>query len=463
MESLDTYRISEGILKMKLTVVGSGYVGLVSGVCLAKVGHDVTCVDINPDIVERLNRGEPHIYEIGLEDALSDVLSRGLFRAQTDLDTALDDCELVLIAVGTPSHEGAIDLQYIGMAARQIGEYIAKNNQHISVVVKSTVIPGTTDTYVRGEIEKASGKSFPAFGLGMNPEFLREGNALEDFATPDRIVLGADDERTKERLTKLYAPWDVDKVYVNSRTAELSKYANNCLLALQISAMNEIANLSARLSGIDALDVVKIVGLDKRWSPILEDGTRITPQITTYHTPGCGFGGSCFPKDVQAIHAQGKALGLPMHILNAILDVNNTQPKQVVSILNQAVGPISNKNILILGLAFKPGTDDVRETASLPIVNDLLAHKANISAHDPIATKNFQQALGDNCEFVDFTNDWQDKVEGADIIIVATRWPEYDALKKCNLVNKIVFDARRMFDPSDFEDSTYLTIGRRLL
>lgn len=446
---------------MKLAVIGTGYVGLVSGVCLAAKGHDVTCVDLNPEIVDGLNEGRPHIHENGLEALLGEVIKRGCFRATDNLEAALDGTDLVIVAVGTPSTDGVIDLKFIRTVSQSLGAYIGRTDRHISVVIKSTVVPGTTDTIVREEIEKASGKAFPAFGLGMNPEFLREGEAIEDFSEPDRIVLGHEDPRTLERLEELYAPWSVDKLAVNTRTAEMIKYANNCMLATQISAMNEIANLSAALGGIDPMNIVKGVSLDKRWNPILPGGERANPGILSYLVPGCGFGGSCFPKDVQALRSQGESQQLEMRMLNAVLDVNDQQAGQICRILEQDIGDLSGKSVLLLGLAFKPGTDDVRESASLKIAQDLTARAARVIAHDPIATAQFRKAMGAAAEHIEFVEDWQARAEDCDIIIVATKWPEYSALREMKLSGKVVFDARRMLSAEDVVGATYRTIGLR--
>ena len=446
---------------MKLAIVGTGYVGLVSGVCLASRGHEVVCVDVNPSIVERLNAGEPTIYEKGLPELLAQVRAAGRFRATADLQSALAEVDLVIVAVGTPSEAGVIDLKYVRGVASEIGDYIRRNDRHISVVVKSTVVPGTTDTVVREAIEQASGKSFGAFGLGMNPEFLREGEAIEDFAEPDRIVLGHEDPRTLERLEELYAPWDVDKVRVNTRTAEMIKYANNALLATQISAVNEIANLAAALGGVDVLEVVGGVQLDKRWNPITPTG-RASPQILTYLVPGCGFGGSCFPKDVQALRSQGEAQGLDMRMLNAVLDVNDAQPSQVTQILAREMGALRGRKVLLLGLAFKPGTDDVRESASLKIVDALLEAGAQVTAHDPIATDHFKRAFGERSDAVRFVGSWEEEVAAAEAVIVATRWPDYAPLSDMDLGGKLLFDARRMFRPDSAGGARYLTIGRRM-
>jgi len=445
---------------MKLAIVGTGYVGLVSGVCLAAAGHEVVCVDINPSIVQKLNAGEPTIYEKGLPELLKNVRGAGRFLASSDMKAALGDVGLVIIAVGTPSEDGVIDLRFVRAVAAEIGEFIAISNRPLSVVVKSTVVPGTTDTIVRAEIERASGKRLGEFGLGMNPEFLREGDAIEDFANPDRIVLGYEDDDTLAKLEELYAPWSVDKIRVNTRTAELIKYANNALLATQISAVNEIANLAAALGGVDVMEALKGVHLDKRWSPILESG-RIYPNILTYLIPGCGFGGSCFPKDVQALRSQGEQHGLPMRMMNAVLDVNERQPEQVIDILAREAGELAGRRTLVLGLAFKPGTDDVRESASLKIVDGLLRAGVKVTAHDPVANEPFRKAVGARAKDVAFVDMWEPHVKEADIIVVATRWPDYAPLSDMDLAGKLLFDARRMFKP-DAGGARYLTIGRRI-
>jgi UDPglucose 6-dehydrogenase/GDP-mannose 6-dehydrogenase len=444
---------------MKVTVVGTGYVGLVSGVCFAAKGHDVCCVDVNPEIVRSLNDGEPHIYERGLTNLLHEVLATRRFKADRSLEAALAETDIAIIAVGTPSVDGVIDLSYVRSAARGIGAWLRHTDKFLPVIVKSTVIPGTTDTIVKEEIEAASGKRVGQFGLGMNPEFLREGDAVEDFMAPDRIVLGYEDERTLACLDELYAPWDCDKLRVSTRTAELIKYANNALLATQISAVNEIANLAAAIGGIDVMDVVAGVHLDKRWNPIL-NGARVSPEVLSYLVPGCGFGGSCFPKDVQALRAQGRQLGLPMGVLDAVLTVNARQPDQVVTMLERHLGDLASMTCLVLGLAFKPGTDDVRESPALKIVDGLNRRGANIIAHDPIASANFKVACGPLASAVTFTEDWCSRVAEAQAILVVTRWDEYQGLAELDLKGKVVFDARRMFCRTQFPASTsYLAIG----
>jgi UDPglucose 6-dehydrogenase/GDP-mannose 6-dehydrogenase len=448
---------------MKIAIIGTGYVGLVSGVCLAAKGHEVVCLDLRADVVKKLNRAQPHIHEPGLPELLGRVISEKRFRATLSREDALADATLILIAVGTPSTDGKIDLQYIETAAQQIGAYLKSANRFIAVVVKSTVVPGTTDGLVRKTLEESSGKKIGQFGLGMNPEFLREGNAVTDFMHPDRIVLGHEDEETRRLLVELYQPWSCEKLEVNTRTAEMIKYANNCLLATQISAVNELANLCAKVGNIDVLDVMAGVHLDKRWNPLDAAGQRVKPTILTYLLPGCGFGGSCFPKDVQALRTLGQEGGLPMSLLQAVLDINELQPSQVVALLKTKFDPLAGKKILVLGLAFKPDTDDVRESASLTIIRDLVAECCSVTAHDPVAGVNARKELA-GTPFV-LTEDWQSAVPAADAIVVATKWPEYAELENLArtgvIKEKVLLDARRMFSPKVFLN--YMSIGRRML
>jgi UDPglucose 6-dehydrogenase len=445
---------------MRAAIIGAGYVGLVTGVGLAARGHHVTVVDLDSATVARLNAGEPPIHERGLPDRLRDVVRAGRFRATGMLAEALVGAEIALIAVGTPTRDGAIDLRQVERAARGIGTFLATAEKFLPVVVKSTVVPGTTDGVVRAELTAASGRP-RAFGLGMNPEFLREGEAVADVLAPDRIVLGHEDAVTLAALERLYAPWDCDKLRVNTRTAELIKYANNALLAVQISAANEIAGLASALGGIDAMEVMRGVGLDRRWRPVGADGGRAPAPILDYLVPGCGFGGSCLPKDVQALRTLGRANGQSMRLLDAVLAVNAAQPAQVGAILAADAPPLEGRACLVLGLAFKPGTDDVRDSASLAVVSDLLARGASVTAHDPVAAGNFRRALGTSASRVRFVDDWRGEVAGAEAVVVTTAWPEYRALIQVPLAGKRVLDARRMFAPAELPGARYLAIGRR--
>ncbi len=439
---------------MNIAVVGTGYVGTVSAVGLASVGHNVVTVDLRKEVVDLINQGDPHIYEPGLPELLAKAMATGNFRATTDLADALQDADVALIAVGTPSEEGAIDLSQIRAVSRQIGELLRHRREHLSVVVKSTVLPGTTDTVVKSEIESASGKGAESFGLGMNPEFLREGCAVSDFMNPDRIVLGADDEQTRERLREMYKPWNVDKLEMSTRTAEMVKYANNCLLATQISAINELATVALRVGGIDFRDVVKGVTSDQRWSPIQPDGSRISPQILTYLVPGPGFGGSCFPKDVQAMRSFGKAQGLPMGLLQSVLDINASQPGEAAHLIEQSGKLGSDSRVLILGMAFKPDTDDLRESVSLKIAKAFVDAGATVLVHDPVALETAVAAVPGTRAAAD----WRQAVADVDAVVVATSWKEYGDLPQVlsdSGKSLRILDARGMFRAADFPGSDY--------
>jgi UDPglucose 6-dehydrogenase/GDP-mannose 6-dehydrogenase len=446
---------------MKLTIIGTGYVGFVSGVCLASKGHDVTCLDLRQEVVDNLNRGKPHIHEEGLRSLLSNVLKTKRFRAKKAVVENFGDSELIIIAVGTPPQKGEINLAHVQNAAKLAGNYLHRAKRFVSVIVKSTVVPGTTDTFVRKILERVSGKKLGAFGLGMNPEFLREGAAVEDFLAPDRIVLGHETPETLRHLEELYATWKCDKLRVNSRTAEMIKYVSNCLLATQISAVNELANLAAVLGGIDSNEVMRGIHLDRRWNPILSRGQRAQPGILAYLKPGCGFGGSCFPKDVQALRSLGIAKKTPMRLLQAVLDINEHQPSEVAVLLKRQFGKLKGRRILVLGLAFKPGTDDVRESASLKIIRCLLESGAEIDAHDPVAAANAAAVL--RHRKLHYIPSWQEELGDADGVVVATCWPEYRELAKDALSSarsrKIIVDARRMFRPDELSPAVYLTIG----
>lgn len=446
---------------MKVSVLGTGYVGLVSGICLAEKGHRVCCVDIDPDKVEKTNRGVPIIHEEGL-DALLKKNIGGRFRATTDLHRAVLDSDLSIIAVGTPFKGSEIDLSFIQEVSKQIGTALHHKPSYHVVVVKSTVIPGTTENVVLPLLEESSGKKAGAdFGLGMNPEFLREGVAVEDFMSPDRIVLGGIDERTLDALEDLYRVFDgVDKVRTTPKTAEMIKYTANSLLATMISFSNEIGNLCAGLGGIDVVDVMRAVHLDKRLCPILPDGRRIVPQFTTYIEAGCGFGGSCFPKDVKALIAHGQKAGQPMDLLQSVIRVNERQPRQVIEILNRQFPALKGLNLAILGLAFKPGTDDMRESPAIPIIKVLLAAGAHIRAFDPVAQREAEKIFG--AQQITYCDQLGDALDEADAVVLLTRWEEFAKLPDLLAGRErqpLVVDGRRMIDKKRLLRYTGIGIG----
>jgi UDPglucose 6-dehydrogenase len=433
---------------MKISIVGCGYVGLVSGVCLAEKGHEVICVDIDQAKVDQINRGETPIYEKGLQDLMRRNLAHR-FCAATNLVEAVMDTDLSVIAVGTPFDGEEIDLRFVEEAAIQIGRVLKKKSAYHVVVVKSTVVPGTTDDVITPLLEKASGKVAGAdFGVAMNPEFLREGEAVHDFMSPDRVILGALDERTLVVLEELYSPFDgVPKLCTNLRTAETIKYTANALLATMISFSNEIGNLCAAIGDVDVVEVMRGVHLDKRISPILNDGTRIKPDFTTYIEAGCGFGGSCFSKDVQALISYGQEKGNPMRILKAVIDLNSAQPRKILSLLRKHYPVLESVKITILGLAFKPGTNDMRESPAIPIVNELLAQRAVIKAYDPAAQEEAKKIFG--AESLAFAETLPEAVDDAEVVVILTRWPEFQELPRLFSVlprQPLLIDGRRMLE-----------------
>jgi UDPglucose 6-dehydrogenase len=433
---------------MDISVVGTGYVGLVSGVCLAEKGHRVICVDIDADKVERINAGDSPIHEEGLDELLQRNVGNGL-SATTDLADAVARTSLTIIAVGTPFDGSAIDVSFIESASESIGKALCNKSDFHTVVVKSTVVPGTSDNVVLPIVEKASGKVVGRdFGVSMNPEFLREGAAIGDFMDPDRIVYGGTDDKTLAIMDELYAVFpDADKMGTTNKTAEMIKYTANSLLATMISFSNEMGNLCASLGDIDIVDVMHGVHLDRRVSPIMDDGERVVPGIATYLEAGCGFGGSCFPKDVKALIAHGEAAGERMSILKSVVGINKTQPLLLIELLGRHFDSLKDRKITVLGLAFKPGTDDMRESPSIPIVEALAKAGAAITAYDPIAAEEAQKL------FVDipmaYADTVVDAVKGADAIVLVTRWEEFEDLPV--IINgmdvaPLLVDGRRMID-----------------
>lgn len=431
---------------MKISIIGTGYVGLVSGVCLAAKGHDVVCVDLDQAKVDRINAGQSPIHEKGLDELLAKSCGVN-FRATTDLRAAVLDSEISMIAVGTPFDGDEIDLQYIRAAASQIGAALKDKPSYHVVLVKSTVVPGTTSEVVLPLVEQASGKTAgPDFGVGMNPEFLREGEAVQDFLFPDRIVLGGFDERTLDVLEELYRPFsNVDQLRTDPRTAEMIKYTANSLLATMISFSNEIGNLCASIPNVDVTEVMRGVHLDKRLSPILGDGKRITPSFTTYLEAGCGFGGSCFPKDVKALIAHGRKLGRDMSLLDAVVKVNLAQPDTLLNLLECHFSDFDGVRVTVLGVAFKPGTDDIRESPALPVIRKLLDRGARVTAFDPVARAEAEKHFGDGA--LEYADTLEAAVDGAQAVLLLTRWPEFERLPEVfgrNGEQPVLIDGRRV-------------------
>jgi UDPglucose 6-dehydrogenase len=430
---------------MNISIVGTGYVGLVTGACFADQGHQVTCVDIDPAKVDAINAGRAPIHEAGLPEMLARTVGRRL-TATLDLATAVRESEVTFIAVGTPAVDGRIDLRYVEQAATDVGRAMRDKAGYHALVVKSTVIPGTTEGVVRRCAEQASGKiAGRDFGLGMNPEFLTEGRAIEDFLNPDRIVIGAIDARTHAHVGRLYEGFtDVPKVLTNSTTAEMIKYASNSLLATMISFSNEIGRLCTAVGDVDVVDVMRGVHQSLYLTSRSAGREPVTASIASFLEAGCGFGGSCLPKDVTALTAQGRELGVQMPLLKAVLDVNASQPEQLMALVTRSFPDLRGVAVTVLGLAFKPDTDDLRESPAFPVIRRLKAAGANVTAYDPVARPADHAELAS----VRLAVNLEDALKTAQVVILVTKWHEFaqvpELLRRLERAPLLV-DGRRLF------------------
>ncbi len=450
---------------MKISIIGAGYVGLVTGACLAAKGHQVTCVDKKREIVEKINQSKTPIYEPGLERIVKQVVASGNLTATTDLRSTVLISDVSIVAVGTPFGHGEIDLRCVEQIAREIGTVLRDKDDYHIVCIKSTVVPTTTDTLVKDILTAASGKKPGEFGLTMNPEFLREGKAVEDFMYPDRIVIGADDEESFAGMKKVYAGFfDAPIIQTNLRTAEMIKYTANALLATLISYSNEVASICETLGGIDIKEVLEAVTLDKRFYPGMGKESA-APEIKNYLQAGCGFGGSCFPKDVKALVSFSNKRGYLPRIINSTLRVNQEQPLILLRRLEQKIDTFEGKKIAVLGLAFKPGTDDVRESPSITIISKLLGKRAKVWGVDPFAANNMDSIIPQAPPHVIYTSDYKTALEKADAAILVTSWPDFleiPAKEYAQFMNNpLVVDGRRVLDRVSLEKAgcSYLGVG----
>jgi len=389
------------------------------------MGYEVILIDIDPHKVNSINEGRSPIYEPDLESLIQN--NRERIHATMDLQVAIRETDITFITVGTPSNaDGSIDLKYVFHICKEVGGILRGKEDFHTVIIKSTVFPGTTDDHVRHILEYTSGKKAGVgFGLGSNPEFLREGDAVRDFLSPDRIIIGADDPRTADILRTLYAPIDSQVLVTSSRTAEMIKYVSNAALATKISFANEIGNLCKTI-GIDSREVFLGVGMDSRISP-------------EFFRTGIGFGGSCFPKDVRALVAGARAHGEDLSILDAVLKINETQPLRLLLLLKKHIPNLDGISVGVLGLAFKPGTDDIRESQALPVITRLLSSGARVIAYDPVAMENFKQIFP-QITYVPSAS----AVLEADAIFILTEWKEFEDL---DYRGRIVIDGRRLEAP----------------
>jgi UDPglucose 6-dehydrogenase len=439
---------------VKITVIGTGYVGLVTGTCLAEVGNEVLCLDVDPTKIETLKAGGIPIYEPGLEDMVKRNVAAGRLHFTTDIAESVSFGQIQFIAVGTPPDEdGSADLQYVVAAARNIGRHMT---DYKLVVDKSTVPVGTADK-VKAALQEELAKRGVAieFNVASNPEFLKEGAAVDDFMKPDRIVIGTDSEHATALLRQLYAPFqrNHDRLTVmDVRSAELTKYAANAMLATRISFMNELAVLAEKL-GADIEQVRHGIGSD--------------PRIG-YHFlyAGCGYGGSCFPKDVQALRRTGQENGIPLRVLDAVEEANDAQKQILVEKLTARLGTdLKGKRFAMWGLAFKPNTDDMREAPSRAMLEALWVMGASVSAYDPAAMEETRRIYGERADLL-LVDSPMDALKGADALLIVTEWkvfrsPNYDTMKAL-LKTPLILDGRNLYEPQAMREMgfDYLPIGR---
>ncbi len=437
---------------MKITVVGTGYVGLVTGTCLAETGMDVTCVDIDKEKIEKLNKGIIPIWEPGLEEMVTRNVEKGRLHFTASLKDCLEDVEVIFSAVGTPPDEdGSADLQYVISVAREVGKYM---DHYMVIVTKSTVPIGTAKKVkaaIQEELDKR-GVNIP-FDVASNPEFLKEGDAIDDFLKPDRIVIGVESEEAEKIMKKLYKPFLLNNhpiFFMDIPSAEMTKYAANSMLATKISFMNDIANL-CEIVGADINSVRKGIGSDSRIG-------------NKFIYPGVGYGGSCFPKDVKALIKTSDQNNHSLVVLKAVEDVNERQKEVLFNKINKHFkGNLKEKNMAIWGLSFKPNTDDMREAPSLVIIKKLLEAGANVTAYDPVAKEETHRRIGD---VIKYAKDPFDALIDADALLIVTEWAEFRSpnfkIMERIMKNKLIFDGRNIYELSEMKDLgfTYYSIGR---
>lgn len=428
----------------QLCVIGTGYVGLVTGVCFADLGNKVVCIDIDPNKVEMLRSGKSPIYEPGLEEVLERNARSGRLSFSDNYEEGLDGADFVFITVGTPmGDDGAADLSYVKAAARSIGQHM---RGPIIIIDKSTVPVGTGDMV--GAIISEHAPEGSTFHVVSNPEFLREGSAMQDFQHPDRIVLGATDRAAAQEVAELHAPLGATVIITDLRTAEMIKYASNAFLATRISFINEIAQICEKL-GADVKEVARGMGADKRIGPHFLDA-------------GIGYGGSCFPKDVLALHHMAASSGCHPQLLQAVMDINHDARQSFVQKVEALLGDMAGKSVGILGLAFKPNTDDMREAPSVEIISALKAKGAHIKAYDPVAMERAAEMLPE----VTYCATAYDVAKDADALLIVTEWNEFKQLNWEKLGRfmrqPIVVDGRNLYDPTEVASKgfTYWGIGR---
>jgi UDPglucose 6-dehydrogenase len=412
---------------MKISVVGGGYVGLVTGACLSDLGHGVTIIDIDPDKVRLINEKNSPFYEEHLDDILDKNIGSHLFASTTYESMA--GADLIFICVGTPPNpDGSSNLQYIQSAATEIGKSLKNSKKYSVIAVKSTVPPGTTEKLVRLPVLTYVNKGKDRIGFAMNPEFLREGRAVADFMHPDRIVIGSDDKKAGDIVARAYMRIKAPVIRTGIKEAEMIKYVSNAFLATKISFSNEMGNICKHLS-IDVYDVMSGVGMDP----------RIGPQFLN---AGAGYGGSCFPKDVSALVALAEQNGEDPVLLKSVNQINEQQPRRLITLLEKRTGSIKGKRIAVIGLSFKDNTDDIRESRAIPVIRALLDKGARVSAYDPMAVPNMKRVFPD----LIYCNNASDALRDTDGCLIMTEWPEFRNLNKefDLMAHRVIIEGRRI-------------------
>ncbi len=446
---------------MKITVFGAGYVGLVTSACLSELGHQIACVDVDECKIACIQSGRSPIFEPGLEGLIQKGQREKRFMATSNPEAALADANASMIAVGTPDQAGRIDMRYVLQVAARLGEHIKHSKSFHTVIVKSTVIPGSTLGPIREALESSSGKKAGLdFGLGMNPEFLREGFGVEDFMNPDRLVLGALGSHSAEVMQSIYQGFDCPKFLVTPTEAEFIKYTANALLSTLISFSNEIFNLCEATPDVEGRKVLEGALADRRWTPQVE-GKRVKPGIQSYVMGGVGYGGSCFPKDMNAIKAMAHDRNLPVPLLDAVVQVNEKRPVAIIQRLKAEIDTLSGRKIAVLGLAFKPGTDDWRNSPSQPLIRCLLKEGALVTAWDPIAG---EESIAEWKGRVHLERDADKAISQAHAALIATAWPEIRQWPWMKLISRmaqpLVYDGRNLLSDIQWPKSArYIPSG----
>jgi UDPglucose 6-dehydrogenase len=446
---------------MKVGIIGCGYVGLTTGICLSSIGHTIHLYDIEQKKLDLIKKKKMPFYELGLEKLLIENLAKGNLKVNVSLNELIENTDCCFICVGTPSNNnGTIDLQYIESSIKNIIESLKqKKKEKYLIIIRSTIVPSTTRNKILPILTKGLENSFQ---LAVVPEFLREGKALSDFMNPDKIVIGSLNSDTTNIVKNIFRYFEdkAEFIQTNLETAEMIKYTNNAFLATLISFSNEVANISEEISGIDSFEVMNALIKDKRITTVINN-QKIIPGIAEYLAPGCGFGGSCFPKDVNAIVGFASSIGAKTPLLDAVLSVNNERSDKIISLSKKILSSLNDKKIAVLGLAFKPDTDDMRSSPAIEVIKKLQTLNCKINAYDPKVNEDSLYSIG--ITGVHIADDIESCLNGVDLAILLTKWTEFSKIDglflQKHMKNPRIIDGRGFLDKSKFENNTYYKIG----